>query len=254
VKRIQLFEIHDAAWLPSSLRDCITDYLQFSVEYFGIYKVTFPRVRQALKKTEHSELIDLCSGGGGPLLSLQKSLESECIGVTLTDKFPNLDAFENLKRLSKGVIGYESGSVDCINSLESRSRFYSMYTAFHHLSPKEGKRLLENICSTSSSIAVFEAPNRSIRSFLLLFPLIAFMFAAIPWIKPFRWSRIFWTYLIPLAPLIAFFDGVISNLRSYSPEELAALIPTESESNYHWSIGYDRGSWGTVVTYCIGIP
>jgi len=41
--------------------------------------------------------------------------------------------------------------------------------------------------------------------------------------RPFRWSRLFWTYLIPLVPLVTLFDGLVSCLRTYSVQELHDL-------------------------------
>ena len=54
-------------------------------------------------------------------------------------------------------------------------------------------------------------------SMLLLTPLAVGL--ATPFIRPFRWSRLFWTYVIPLVPLTCWWDGVVSQLRAYTPAE-----------------------------------
>ena len=36
---------------------------------------------------------------------------------------------------------------------------------------------------------------------------------ATPFILPFRWSRLFWTYIVPALPLVLTFDVVVSLLR-----------------------------------------
>src|SRR5580704_164595 len=54
-------------------------------------------------------------------------------------------------------------------------------------------------------------------------------------IKPFRWKRLLWTYLIPLVPLMCCWDGVISQLRAYTIAELSEL--TQGLEDYEWSAG-----------------
>ncbi len=56
-------------------------------------------------------------------------------------------------------------------------------------------------------------------------------------IRPFRWSRLLWTYLAPIIPLVLLFDGVVSCLRTYQPQELREIIEKLSVSEYQWQIG-----------------
>ena len=44
-----------------------------------------------------------------------------------------------------------------------------------------------------------------------------------PTIRPFRWSRLFWTWLIPLVPFVLFYDGIVSCLRAYSHRRTRAI-------------------------------
>ena len=62
----------------------------------------------------------------------------------------------------------------------------------------------------------------------------------VPFIRPFRWSRLIWTYLIPLNPIVLFLDGIVSCLRAYSPLELSELTRELSASGYIWEIGEER--------------
>ena len=41
-----------------------------------------------------------------------------------------------------------------------------------------------------------------------------------PFVRPFKWSRILLTYVVPLVPLIVVFDGTMSFLRLYLEHEL----------------------------------
>jgi len=91
---------------------------------------------------------------------------------------------------------------------------------------------------------------------MLLMLLVSLMVLLMtPFIRPFRWSRLFWTYLIPVVPMVSLFDGLVSCLRTYSVEELGELTVDLDAKNYEWQIGEVKSTAGPIpVTYLIGVP
>jgi hypothetical protein len=89
----------------------------------------------------------------------------------------------------------------------------------------------------------------------LFVPLVVFAFT--PFIRPFRWSRLAWTYLIPIVPFAVLFDGIVSCFRAYSLSELRQLTSGLSQCGYNWDVGEEK-YWGgfspVPVTYLIGYP
>jgi hypothetical protein len=80
-------------------------------------------------------------------------------------------------------------------------------------------------------------------------------FAFTPLIRPFRWSRLLYTYVIPIIPLVLLFDGVVSCLRTYRPQELREITKKLSGIAYQWEVGeYSRASGRVPITYLIGSP
>ena len=76
-----------------------------------------------------------------------------------------------------------------------------------------------------------------------------------PLIRPLRWSRLLWTYLIPLVPVITLFEGLVSCLRTYSVQELHELTARLGTNDYVWSIGTVKSKTTPIpVTYLIGVP
>jgi hypothetical protein len=72
---------------------------------------------------------------------------------------------------------------------------------------------------------------------------------------PLRWSRLLWTYLIPVIPFVLFFDGLISCLRAYSLGELQEMTSGLEGGGYRWEIGEKTGGLLPVrITYLIGCP
>lgn len=59
--------------------------------------------------------------------------------------------------------------------------------------------------------------------------------ALTPLVRPFRLSRLFWTYVLPAIPLLFAWDGTVSALRAYTPEELLELARSVPGGNaYTW--------------------
>jgi hypothetical protein len=86
-----------------------------------------------------------------------------------------------------------------------------------------------------------------------MFPWALMPFFFTPWIRPFRWSRLFWTYLIPVVPFVFLFDGIVSCLRTYRPEELREMVGELTAAGYQWQIGEQSGMHGEMpITYLIG--
>ncbi len=88
---------------------------------------------------------------------------------------------------------------------------------------------------------------------MLLVPLMVLL--TTPLIRPFRWSRLFWTYLIPVVPLTSLFDGLVSCMRTYSAQELRELAEGAGTKTYLWEIGELKRTAGLIrITYLVGVP
>jgi len=131
--------------------------------------------------------------------------------------------------------------------------FRTVFTAFHHFRPAEARAILADAVAKRQGIAVFEAARRAPWEILVVALTWLGVLIAAPFIRPWRWSRFFWTYLPPILPLLGTFDGVVSCLRAYSPAELRELV--RGLDTYDWEVGDIRGGWSPLRgTYLIGVP
>jgi hypothetical protein len=181
------------------------------------------------------------------------------IQISLTDKYPNLRAFQKIKEASEDRITFYPGSVDAMNVPAGLKGLRTLFTSFHHFPPHEARAILQNAVDAGEGIGIFEVPRRAPLTIALVFGLILVLFLGTPWIRPFRWSRLLWTFLIPIIPVVLLFDGVVSCLRAYSPQELKEIVGTLSASKcarqYRWEIGECGGGTSrSPVTYLIGYP
>ena len=130
-----------------------------------------------------------------------------------------------------------------------------MFSAFHHFRPEQACAVLADAVHQRQGIAVFEGTQHSVLALLLMLLVPLMVLLVTPFIRPFRWSRLLWTYLIPLMPLIALFDGLVSCLRTYNIKELHDLTAKLDANDYHWNIGTVKSTAGPIpITYLIGVP
>ena len=254
MKRLHLIEIEDQSWCPAVIRDGITDYLQFALNAAKPYRATAPRLAALLRESGTSEVVDLCSGAGGPWATLSRELLTahDGVRVRLTDRFPNVDAMARTAALTGGVVSYRTEPVDAANVPETLTGVRTMFSAFHHFAPDAARAVLADAARARTTIAVFEATHRSVTALLVtLFAPIAVLLLT-PAIRPFKWSRLLFTYLIPVIPIATLFDGIVSCLRTYTPDELRAL--TASIPGYRWEAGEIRDLGPIPATYLVGIP
>jgi hypothetical protein len=257
LRRLHLFEIHEQPWLPHSLRDAVTDILQWILNLTRVYASVEPRLRAALKRSRASQVVDLCSGAGGPWLWMQERLAAQKtpVNVWLTDKYPNEATSRTIQKRTRQRLRYHSSPVEATRIPGDLRGFRTLFTAFHHFPPEQARALVRQAVEQREGIAIFEVPRRSIVTFVgcLLFAFGALL--AVPLMRPFCWSRVFWTYVIPLAPLILCFDGLVSCLRAYSLAELSEMAPIHAAQGYRWEFGEERrGIFSLKVTFLVGFP
>ena len=255
--RVHLIEITDQEWCPRLIRDALTDYLQFTLAATKPYGAMIPILAAAIQRTRTQRIVDLCSGGAGPWLWLRPILAEQGLNasICLTDKFPNMEAFRRSNHLTDQAITYHAGSVDAARVPDELTGFRTMFTAFHHFRPEQARAVLADAVRQRRGIAIFEATQRSAAVFLLTLLAPVMVLIMTPLIRPFRWTRLWWTYLIPLVPLATLFDGLVSCLRTYTVPELRDLTVGLGTNDYQWDIGTVKGKWSPIpITYLIGIP
>ncbi len=257
MRRVQFIELHEQPWLPSSLRDEITDALQFGLNLLNAYEPIAPLLQSVLDATRSRSIVDMCSGGGGPWLDLSRKLQggAQVFHILLTDKYPNLRAYQNVGADFGNHIAFYPDPVDAMNVPRELKGSRTMFSSFHHFSTEEARAILQNAVDAGESIAIFEITRRAPSTICLMFPWVFMLFVFTLWIRPFRWSRLLWTYVIPIIPLVLLFDGVVSCLRTHRPQELRDIVETLAATEYQWEVGeYSRAAAQLPITYLMGYP
>ncbi len=257
MNRLQLVELEDLPWFPAILRDGGTAFLEFAERLSGHGRMMVGPIERALDATGETQIIDLCSGGGGPgsMLADELKKRGRDVTVTLTDLFPNAPAFAHARAQSSGrVIGHPT-PVDATAVPPELRGMRTIFNAFHHFPPNLARQVLANAARDRQPIAVVEVVSRELPMLLgLLFSPLTVTLTMPLW-RPFRWPWVLSTWLLPVMQPFVLWDGVVSWLRIYSPDELRALVAGIDAPGWTWDIGtIQLGNAPLHGTYLVGYP
>jgi len=256
MKRYHLFEFCDLPWLPTALRSLTPTFLEAAFRVLGSYQVAVAPLAEALRATGSKRLLDLGSGGAGPLPQLLTGLakqEQLLVRATMSDKFPNLMALSEAAQRDPERLSFLSDSVDATAVPPEQTGLRTMFQLLHHFPPEVARAILQDAVDKGQGIAIFEVTQRRILGVVmaLLIPFLVLLLT--PFIRPLRLWRLLLTYVLPLSPLLIAWDAVVSTLRSYTEAELWQLTGSLSGAPYVWKQGSGR-HLTMEVTWLIGYP
>ena len=260
MRRIQFYEIHEQPWCPAIIREGLTNYLQFSSNFGNYFVNIVPKLKRVFYIIGTRKIIDLCSGSGGPWFRLHHQINQmnhRQIDIILTDKYPNISTIKdkNIEGLSSGQLRYFSLPVDAREVPESLEGFRTMFLSFHHFPIKSARTILQDAVNKNQGIGIFEITERRLITLLIMLMGPIHVLFTTFFTRPLRWGYIFWTFVVPVIPMVVMFDGIVSCFRSYSIKELQGLTSSLVGSNHAWEIGFASIPFNMLrVTYAIGYP
>lgn len=258
MQKFKGFELEDQPWLPSSVRNGMTDYLRFLFTSLNMYSPVIPLLKDAISESQAEKVIDLCSGSGGAVELIQKELSRRYnlnVEFVLTDLFPNQAASEYFSKCKPGKISYFVDPVDADKVPKELKGLRTIFSGFHHFDRSNAGYVLKNAVVSQQGIAIFDGSDKNLMIilFIVIFhPLFLLLFT--PFIQPFRWSRLFWVYILPLIPIAVIWDGIASIISLYKLPELKEMAVENFSSGYRWKCGRIRNKLGLGINFLIAIP
>lgn len=225
MKRIHLPQISDQSWFPFFLRRNMHEFMSWFVGKVGAATPFLPVIEEGLEHADQVIAIDMEQGA----------------------------AFETLAPLLDTDVPVKRQQLEELNP--SESGLYVSVNSFHKLKEKEAKDLLDRIAAEGHPIAIVEGNNDSlwqVFGMTIIVPLTVLLTA--PFVKPFRWSRLLFTYLIPILPIVTLLDGAMALVKLYAPADLDELTASLKYEGYAWRSGkLDNGRGGKII-YLLGYP
>lgn len=237
MNRLQLFEFEDLPFFPRIIREFMTDYLAGLFRLLPLYDRAVPIIAEHLKQAKSREILDLCSGSGGPWPRLLPRVVANAgdIAICFSDRYPPRGGCPPLEEGRS--VAYFPRPVDARALPPEVRGLRVLFTALHHFSPVEVRSMLTQAAEAQVPLLAFELTERSLKTLLavLLTPLLVWVIT--PFLRPFSLERLIWTYAIPLVPLMALLDGLLSIFRAYSCSEFLKLAREANNYDAHISCG-----------------
>jgi hypothetical protein len=219
-----LFEFMDLAWIPGSLRATIHDTLESCLRPSPrrYYEWVAREILSIIERSPAEALVELGAGTAPITCELAEAIQGRRdISLRVSDLYPNLALYQTLEEKFPGVVQADRRPVDFSRSVDFPAGSLLVLSAtFHHIPPEARLQVLKTLAPYR--VAIFEPLRPNLASLLL--SLLGF-FAGLTtpvrfWNqRPGNGRRILWCWLLPLAPAIIVWDGLVSCLRCWSEKE-----------------------------------
>lgn len=261
MKRLELFEFEDYQWLPKSFRSGMTNLIMVFHKMLGTSEVLGDLILEIHKTQPFDQIVDIGSGSGGAMINTISKINNSSqlsIQLLLTDKYPDPKVVANINSQNIPNVSYQSESLNAKNIEDAPSGLKTMIASFHHMSPTIAKEILNSAEKSKETFLVYEIAKNNIPviAWWLLLPisltiLILMSLVMTPFVKPLRFSQLFFTYIIPVIPLLYAWDGQASLMRTYTFKDIDELIGENKNVDYIWKIAEAKNRNGKTAGYYI---
>ncbi|RAH46603.1 FAD/NAD(P)-binding domain-containing protein [Aspergillus brunneoviolaceus CBS 621.78] len=272
--RIQFYELGDQSWLPDWLHQheqfTLTQLWHLSIpgwSHGSLATQACTVIREYLPDVSSFLFVDLCAGAGGPTPLLERELNrtleqtngsdssARPVRFLLTDLFPHLEAWKGITKKQQNI-SYIPSAVDARDAPrytpKDRKECRIFNICFHHFKDEDAQKILQNAVEEADAFVIFEITARDLWT-CLCSPLI-FFFTYLVTLRSYWWSpvHLFFTYVVPVTALALWVDGLISCLRTRTPEEISALLQRQEVvdvTGWKFASGSRTVQWPLITLY-----
>jgi len=251
MKTRYLFEFHDQPSTPAPIRKTILDCLRMCNSRFRPYNQQVSKeIIHICKEQNLTTVVELGAGHAPITRELASRPEANKLKLIPCDLYPETESWQELQDKHPDQVEFIPEPVDFLKEREWPDQcLLVIVAAFHHIPLEHRDQFIQTIQKSGKPIVVFEPIRKTLFSiFLSLFAVIPVLLT--PLILLFRpgWlRRILWTWLIPVIPLMFWWDSVISCLRQWSPQEWEQHLAENLGEEAEWKI--DSGPHHMVVKW-----
>jgi hypothetical protein len=219
-----LIEFMDQSWLPQSLRNTLREILECgnSWPFRRYYDWVAKQVLKTAADEGYGSIVELGAGSAPITKRLARSRNSEGRQLVVCDEYPDTELFRELKAQYPNKVAPIFEKVDFSKPMDwDPGTLLVLSGAFHHIAPQGRAEVLRSLTSSADKTMMCEPLRRNFCSFALiwgsLFP--ALLLPLLYLGKTGRMRRFFWCWLLPVAPVVFVWDGLVSCLREWTEEE-----------------------------------
>lgn len=225
---MRLFEFGDLDCVPNWYHVYLREYLVFFYKVFGYYKLWVPAFTQFIKQTKAKEIMECCSGAGEPLVLIDAQLDRKEVGELnyfLSDIRPNPEVTKRFNQSENTRFHYIDKSVDVTQDLAEFDCPKVFINSFHHFTPDQVQKIMGYSFEHKNEIIILEYVRKSVMGVLsmVMGPIVVLL--TLPFVVKLKDLPVmaFFTYLLPIFPLMMLWDGVVSCMHEYSEHYLRGV-------------------------------
>ena len=240
--RRHLFEFNDSPWAPVALRETIIESLSRALEWGRILRGMVAPFRAFLAEARVTQVLDLCSGAGGPVAILAAELARENLPLPhflLTDLQPHPEVWSRLRDRYPEFVDFVAEPVDAtrIPRRVGEGRARVIINALHHFPPELARAIVLGACADGPGVFIAEGFERRPLSFGAFAAAGVPALYANPVLSPrHKIEKALLTWAVPAALAASIWDGLVSTLRVYTEEELRAMVAPLGDT-FRWHYG-----------------
>lgn len=227
MRRRQITQIVNTQWCPAAIKRLLAEFLSWFVVKVNATKPFVPVIEKAMADAKTQHIVNIAFPIGAGIETVQPYLHP----------------------------GYSIESIPFTGNIPPKTGLFLFVNAFHQLPVAAARQTLESIAQSRNPIVIVEGNNDSLWQLVgmtIIVPLTVIVTA--PFVQPFRWSRILFTYVIPILPFFIVYDGCAALLKLYNPSDLNKLTSSLEHMNYQWTSGKHPNGRGGKIIYLTGIP
>jgi hypothetical protein len=219
-----LFEWMDLERLPASLRNTMREILECgnARPFRPYYSWVAREVKRRMVEEGYQNAVELGAGTAPITRLLARDPDLQGMRLIVCDLKPDVEGFRGLEARYPGRVTPEYEPVDF-----SQPRTWPPKTllflsgTFHHLPPAGRSEVLRSLTNSAERTMMFEPLRKTLVSVIFVFfSIFPALFLPLWFItRPGRLRRVFWCWLVPLAPILFWWDGVVSCLRMWSDKQ-----------------------------------
>jgi hypothetical protein len=255
LSRYHAFEFNDQSWYPQVLRNGFNDVVEFVHRFMTPYQRASTIIAPWAHKIGTQEIVDFASASAHHLKNIIKTGHQSHLNLPqfiASDLYPAVNYWHQVQSTTDDKsFQYINTPIDMLAPPSGLPRTWSIFTAFHHLSPDQARQFLKTFTENADGLCIGEYLQRDLYSFFMIF-------AAIPtwFIAPFMADRpsvgkFVLTFIIPIIPLQNLWDGLVSVLRTYTVDEIRTMLPADVRDQFmieQHKIPYGFGPMYSTIT------
>lgn len=219
-----LFEFMDVAWLPSGLRATMRDILECgnSKPFRPYYDWVADEVLRVTADGRYQRIVELGAGTAPITRHLARDPRSDGLSLIVCDGNPDEPAYRELQSRYPDKVDPRYEPVDFSQPHSwGPGTLLVLSGTFHHIPARQRPQVLETLDQSADRVMIFEPLRKTLSSILFVF-LSLFPALLVPlWYlgRPGRLRRVLWCWLVPMVPLMFWWDGIASCLRMWTREQ-----------------------------------